>query len=90
MHTDITFLGVDGVSADHGCTTHDQLEAATDRAFADASARTAVVADHTKIGRTTFAKICPIADIAVLVTDSAAAETELARIAAAGVRTVVG
>jgi DeoR family transcriptional regulator of aga operon len=90
MHTDITFLGVDGVSSDHGCTTHDQLEAATDRAFADASARTAVVADHTKIGRTTFAKICPLADIAVLVTDSAAAESELTRIAAAGVRTVVG
>ncbi|MGH4033474.1 DeoR/GlpR family DNA-binding transcription regulator [Actinomycetota bacterium Odt1-20B] len=36
-HTDIAFLGVDGISAAHGCTTHDQVEAATDRAFAQHS-----------------------------------------------------
>ncbi|MEW1720065.1 DeoR/GlpR family DNA-binding transcription regulator [Streptomyces sp. NPDC093109] len=84
-HTDMTFLGVDGISAAHGCTTHDQLEAATDRAFAAGSGRTIVVADHSKIGKVTFAKICPLTDIHHLVTDNGAPTDQLARIADAGV-----
>ncbi|OON73460.1 DeoR/GlpR family DNA-binding transcription regulator [Streptomyces tsukubensis] len=84
-HTDMTFLGVDGVSAEHGCTTHDQLEAATDRAFAASGSRTVVVADHSKIGKVTFAKICPLSDIHHLVTDDAAPEQQLERIVSAGV-----
>jgi len=90
VHTDIAFLGVDGIGAAHGCTTHDQLEAATDRAFADASDRTVVVADRTKVGRATFAKICPLAAVAHLVTDSAADRGELGRIRQAGTRVTVG
>jgi DeoR family transcriptional regulator of aga operon len=89
-HTDIAFLGVDGISAAHGCTTHDQLEAGTDRAFADNSGRTVVVADHTKIGQATLAKICPLADIHHLVTGAGAPDAELARIAGAGVSVTVG
>ncbi|MFJ5226303.1 DeoR/GlpR family DNA-binding transcription regulator [Streptomyces sp. NPDC088400] len=84
-HTDMVFMGVDGISAAHGCTTHDQLEAATDRAFLGSSGRTVVVADHTKIGKVTFAKICPLPDIHHLVTDSAATGDQLERIADAGV-----
>ena len=88
-HTDIAFLGVDGISAAHGCTTHDQLEAATDRAFAGHSSRTVVVADHTKIGRATFAKICPTAGVHTLVTDVGAPGAELDAIAAVGVQVTV-
>ncbi len=88
-HTDIAFLGVDGISAAHGCTTHDQLEAATDRAFARHSGRTVVVADHSKIGRTTFAKICPAADVHCLITDAAAPAEHLDAIASAGVAVTV-
>ncbi len=85
-HTDITFMGVDGISAAHGCTTHDQLEAATDRAFTGSSGRTVVVADHSKVGKVTFAKICPLTDIDDLVTDGAAPAGQLAGITEAGVR----
>ncbi|ANH94984.1 MULTISPECIES: DeoR/GlpR family DNA-binding transcription regulator [Streptomyces] len=88
-HTDITFLGVDGISATHGCTTHDQLEAATDRAFAASGDRTVVVADHTKIGRATFARICSLTDIDHLVTDRSAPADALARIDATGVAVTV-
>jgi DeoR family transcriptional regulator, aga operon transcriptional repressor len=84
-HTDMTFLGVDGISAEHGCTTHDQLEAATDRAFARSSGEIVVVADHSKIGKVTFAKICPLRDVTHLITDSAAPGNHLAAIADAGV-----
>ncbi|WP_329454232.1 DeoR/GlpR family DNA-binding transcription regulator [Streptomyces sp. NBC_01497] len=84
-HTDMTFLGVDGISAAHGCTTHDQLEAATDRAFTNSSSRTVVVADSSKIGKVTLAKICPLSAVAHLVTDRDASKEERDRIAAAGV-----
>ncbi|SDJ56257.1 DeoR/GlpR family DNA-binding transcription regulator [Streptomyces indicus] len=88
-HTDIAFLGVDGISAAQGCTTHDQLEAATDRAFARHTSSTVVVAEHTKLGRATFAKICPVSEVHTLITDERAPEGELAAIAAAGARITV-
>ncbi|GAA2901831.1 DeoR/GlpR family DNA-binding transcription regulator [Streptosporangium fragile] len=84
-HTDITFLGVDGISAARGCTTHDQLEAATDRAFVRSSGRVVVVADHSKVGKVTFAKICPLRDIQHLITGTDAPGDQLAAIADAGV-----
>ncbi|MFH9352481.1 hypothetical protein [Kitasatospora sp. NPDC017646] len=52
------------------CTTHDEMEAQTDRAFLRSSAHTVVLADRTKVGRVTFATICPLADVHDLVTDS--------------------
>ncbi|MEW2546308.1 DeoR/GlpR family DNA-binding transcription regulator [Streptomyces sp. NPDC047002] len=84
-HTDIAFLGVDGIGAAHGCTTHDQLEAATDRAFTENSSHTVVVADSSKIGKVTLARICPLSEVGHLVTDAGAPREELARITAAGV-----
>ena len=88
-YTDVTFLGVDGISAAHGCTTHDQLEAATDRVFTDRSGHTIVVADNSKIGKVTLARICPLSAIAHLVTDHDAPKVELARITDAGVLVTV-
>ncbi|MFD7860003.1 DeoR/GlpR family DNA-binding transcription regulator [Streptomyces microflavus] len=84
-HTDITFLGVDGISVDHGCTTHDALEAATNRAFLAGTAETVVVADHSKIGRATFARICPIAAVRRLITGTCLEHDELTRIRDRGV-----
>lgn len=85
-HTDIAFLGVDGVSAAHGCTTHDPLEAATNRAFVDGSSHVVVVADQTKVGRATLARICPIDKVKSLITDEGANPDEVSRILGRGVR----
>ncbi|WP_329113127.1 DeoR/GlpR family DNA-binding transcription regulator [Streptomyces sp. NBC_01465] len=84
-HLDISFIGVDGLTTGQGCSTHDQMEAHTDRAFLRNSTRAVVVADGTKIGRTTFAKICPLADISAVVTDSGADGAELDAVRAMGI-----
>ncbi|MDT0473760.1 DeoR/GlpR family DNA-binding transcription regulator [Streptomyces sp. DSM 41014] len=84
-HTDVTVLGVDGVSAAHGCTTHDQLEASTNRAFVTSGETVLVVADGSKVGRATFARICPAGDVDHLITDEGARGGGLDAIAAAGV-----
>lgn len=70
-HTDITFLGVDGISVRRGCTTHDPLEAATDRAFLASTAQAVVVTDHSKVGKATFARICPVSAVRRLITSAA-------------------
>jgi DeoR family transcriptional regulator of aga operon len=69
-HLDVAFIGTDGFTVAEGCTTHDEMEAHTDLALIGQAARTVVIADSTKIGRVTFARICGTDVIDTLVTDS--------------------
>ncbi|MFI2609115.1 DeoR/GlpR family DNA-binding transcription regulator [Kitasatospora sp. NPDC018619] len=85
-HLDLAFIGVDGLTAHEGCTTHDEMEAQTDRAFLRSSARSVVLADSSKIGRVTFARICPLSEVHELVTDTGAGPDQEESIAACGVR----
>jgi DeoR family transcriptional regulator of aga operon len=78
-------LGTDGISADGGVTTHDETEARTNNAMVTHAGRAIVVADGTKIGRLTLAKVAGIDQIDVLITDDSADRAELDRIAAHGV-----
>ncbi|RKT12270.1 DeoR family transcriptional regulator [Streptomyces sp. 1114.5] len=85
-HLDLAFIGVDGLTPQEGCTTHDEMEAQTDRAFLRSSARSVVLADSSKIGRVTFARICPLTEVDDLVTDTEADAAEEEAFAACGVR----
>jgi DeoR family transcriptional regulator of aga operon len=85
-HLDFAFIGVDGLTAEVGCTTYDEMEAVTDLAFLRAAARTVVVADATKVGRVTFAGICPLSEIDDLVTDGTLTDDQEQELAATGVR----
>ncbi|MFG2848700.1 DeoR/GlpR family DNA-binding transcription regulator [Kitasatospora sp. NPDC048296] len=85
-HLDIAFIGVDGLTAGEGCTTHDEMEATTDRAFLRSTARAVVLADSSKVGRVTFAKICPLSDVHDLVTDDELTSAQEQDITATGVR----
>jgi DeoR/GlpR family transcriptional regulator of sugar metabolism len=69
LHLDVLFLGVHGASADAGLTTPNLLEAETDRALVEASARRIVVADHTKWGIRGLSRIASLDEVAVFVTD---------------------
>ncbi|MFI6850324.1 DeoR/GlpR family DNA-binding transcription regulator [Kitasatospora sp. NBC_00085] len=85
-HLDVAFIGVDGLTAEEGCTTHDEMEAQTDRAFLRSSARSVVLADSTKIGRVTFAEICPLAEVHDVVTDDGLTAVREKEIVSGGVR----
>jgi len=84
-HLDIAFIGVDGLSAQEGCTTYHEMEAQTDRNFLDRARRSVVIADSSKIGRVTFARIVPLARVHDLVTDDGADPEQLRELADAGV-----
>lgn len=68
IRADRLFLGVDGVDANGGLMVPDLNEAHTKRAMVRAAAQTIVVADHSKIGRSTLSTIVPLSKAAMLVT----------------------
>ncbi|GAA1626243.1 DeoR/GlpR family DNA-binding transcription regulator [Georgenia ruanii] len=78
-------LGTDGISVRGGATTHDEIEARTNHAMVAHAERVVVVADGSKVGRVTLAKMADLSEVDVLVTDSSADPTALEAIRAAGV-----
>jgi DeoR family transcriptional regulator of aga operon len=86
LNVEIIFLGVDGITAAAGTTTHDEVEARTNRVMAERAAQVIVVADGTKVGKTALARICEIGTVNILITSHGADPSELALLKAAGVR----
>ncbi|HVX43534.1 MAG TPA: DeoR/GlpR family DNA-binding transcription regulator [Mycobacteriales bacterium] len=84
-HFDIAFIGVDGLTVAEGCTTHDEMEAHTDLAFIRQAQRNVVVTDSSKVGKIRFAKICDLAAIDDLVTDSDLEPSDAEALRCAGV-----
>lgn len=71
---DRVFLGINGISPERGLTTPNLLEAATKRAMVRAASEVVVVADHSKLGRVTFAHVADLHHIDRLVCDEPAGE----------------
>ena len=87
-HLDVAFIGTDGITLTAGCTTHDEMEAQTDRAFLHRSKRVVVTADSSKLGKSAFARICDITEIDDLVTDDEADPSLLSEFVDAGVHII--
>jgi DeoR family transcriptional regulator of aga operon len=86
---DVSFIGVDGLTVQEGCSTYDELEAHTDHAFIRRARRTVVIADSSKLGKRTFARICRTDEIGDLVTDADADPDFLTGLREAGVNVLV-
>lgn len=82
---DIALIGVDGVDATSGCTTHNDPEALANAALVRRAAQVVVVADRTKLGQVKFAKICDIDAVDLIITDAGASEEQLTPFTTAGV-----
>ncbi len=89
LHMDLIFVGVDGISVDGGLTTHNPVEARVDRVLLDRANEVVVVADHTKLGRKTFARIAPLDVVHTLITDEKADTTVVRELERAGIRVVL-
>jgi DeoR family transcriptional regulator, aga operon transcriptional repressor len=85
LNLDVVFLAVDGISPDAGLTTHHEIEAGTNRVLMERARRVIVVADSSKIGRVTFARICDLAGVDELITDDGADREAIAAVEAGGV-----
>lgn len=65
---DTLFLGVDAINPKGAFTWHDGEAAINAQLVAQAN-RVVAVADHAKLGTRAFARICPLSDIDILLTD---------------------
>jgi DeoR family transcriptional regulator of aga operon len=88
-HLDIAFIGVDGLTPEEGCTTYDEMEAQTDLAFLRRARRSVVIADSSKIGKVTFARISLLSGVSDVITDRGADPEQLDSLRRAGVRVLV-
>lgn len=67
---DVAFLGANGFSVEHGCTTPDIAEAAVKAAVVKAARRRVLLADHSKYGTDQLSRFARLSEIDVLITDS--------------------
>ena len=86
INLDLAIVGVDGIAADAGLTTHHEIEAQTNRVLIDRAAHVIVVADASKIGKVAFARICEVGRVDELITNESADKTAVAALAQAGLR----
>lgn len=84
LNLDLVFVGVDGISAAAGLTTHHEVEAYTNRALIRRAARAVAVGDASKLERVAFARICDVAEIESLITDEGADPAAVERLEGAG------
>ena len=84
LNIEVAIVGVDGVSARGGLTTHDEIEAHTNNVMIRRASRVIVVADGSKVGQIMLARICALTDVSELITDSSADPTALDAIRRAG------
>ncbi|GAA1698839.1 DeoR/GlpR family DNA-binding transcription regulator [Fodinicola feengrottensis] len=82
---DAAVIGVDGIDVRHGATAHNESEAGVNTQMVGRARRVIVVADSSKLGVGTFARICSIDKVDVLITDEAADLDMCARFTDAGV-----
>jgi DeoR family transcriptional regulator of aga operon len=82
-------IGVNAVHPEFGAMAIDEGEANIDAQLAGRATRTVVAADSSKLDGTAFARIMPVSDIDVLVTDTGADQQVVARFKEAGVEVVL-
>jgi DeoR family transcriptional regulator of aga operon len=83
------FIGVDGISAALGVSTHDEVEAHANAVMINRAHHVVVVADGSKIGRNLLAHTVDLTAIDELITDSTADPAELDAIRACGVSVLI-
>jgi DeoR/GlpR family transcriptional regulator of sugar metabolism len=89
LTADVIFVGCDGLTVESGLTTPHILVAEVGAAATARSRRVVAVADSSKIGRQGFKPIISLADVDVLITDTAANPDRVAEIRAAGVEVIL-
>jgi DeoR/GlpR family transcriptional regulator of sugar metabolism len=81
-------LSVAGIT-DNGCYNSNLLLVETERAMMQAADEVIIVADSTKLGKTSLVHLCDLGDIGTLVIDPQIPEDWRSKLVASGVRIVV-
>ncbi|MFD1161407.1 DeoR/GlpR family DNA-binding transcription regulator [Hwangdonia seohaensis] len=83
------FLGVDGIDFDYGLSTTSLEEAQLNQKMLASAQKTIVLADSSKFGKKSFAKICNLNAIDEIITDSGISSTIKKKLEEKGVKVTV-
>lgn len=86
LHLDIAFLGVSGIDLGFGFSMSDESEAMVGQSFMAAASKKIVLADHTKIGKATLARLCRLSEVDLLITDRTDTAEQAAMLEQAGIK----
>jgi DeoR family transcriptional regulator of aga operon len=89
LNIGVAIIGVDGISARGGLTTHDEIEAHTNAVMIERAVRAIVVADGSKVGQVFLARICPVSEVSELITDQSADPEALDAIRRSGTEVII-
>lgn len=89
LRFDTYVMGVGGIDSDSGVTEFSLEDARVKRAALASVRRCIVVADSSKLGRVTFAQVCPLERVDVVITDDAATAEQIEALETEHVEVVV-
>ena len=79
------FLGVDGIDLEYGLTTSNLEEAQLNKKMLASAQKTIVLADSSKFGKKSFARICALEQVDQIITDKGIAKTVLDKLEDMGI-----
>ena len=85
----LVFLGVDGIDPEIGLTTTSLGEARLNQEMIKVAQKVVVLADSTKFGRRGMAKICPLSEVDIIVTDSGIGRKTVSELEEEGIQVLV-
>jgi DeoR family transcriptional regulator of aga operon len=85
LNLDRVMIGVDGLTAAAGLTTHHEVEAHANLALIGRAQMVTVVCDSSKLGAVAFARICDLTEVDEVITDTAASPAAVRELTDAGV-----
>lgn len=89
IHIDTFYLTTCGISVEAGITYQRMDEISVQKCMMDASDRTVVIADSSKLGKNSLVRMCGIEQVSTLITDSQITSEQIALFENAGVDVVV-
>lgn len=89
LRVDMSILGTNGLSVEHGLSTPDREEAAAKRAMVAAARQVVVLADADKVGIETHVRFADLEQIDIIISDSRLSQRDAAALRAAGPEVVV-
>ncbi|MET2986468.1 DeoR/GlpR family DNA-binding transcription regulator [Aureibaculum conchae] len=79
------FLGVDGIDLDYGLSTTSLEEAQLNKKMLASAQKTVVLADSSKFGKKSFAKICGLEEVDQIITDDGISKSIIKKLEESGI-----
>lgn len=85
LRVDKTFIATNGIEVEDGLTTPNLTEAATKRKMIEIAKQVILLADHSKAGKSTFAKFADIHDVDKCIIDTGVPESFVEKLRETGI-----